>query len=499
MKFQTIAAVFVLMSILMLGMAYLGEGWLVAVVVAFTLSGIAVAVGLAIRCYIYSSVLLGFHVGMAAFTTWVFINRKLVVHEEVFVFSAFTDANLQWAIVTLVTASLAVFLPWVVLARDAKKLLQNSVLSLAYELLGHLGHLPLAGFQLAIIGSFILGVLFFITNTSVFDISYPLQSQTQWLPEGMAKIPVFLALGALGFAYVRWLQRKRSFVIWLLIAKVDFLIVTILMLLLIGSRGLFTFLWLGFGVFEFVLWNKRRGSLAWGMLFVVLAWFAYQSWPYMRVNLSQLPADEVLVEALRIGLGLGDAANLAYTGEDQIRLNNINMIGASLFHLLYVIQLIQDGISINSSTFVNLIQQLLPSWLDGVLWTRPLNDNWLLANYYYHGGGFLLVANAYWNGGLWVALLFMVVMSAIFVGFDRHLRRPDAGLLYRMAYWLWLPVMIVQLGYGIQGMMRVVELLMAVILLERFLRKHRVRGRTSLLGVRTASQASPDHSTGDLS
>ncbi len=175
------------------------------------------------------------------------------------------------------------------------------------------------------------------------------------------------------------------------------------------------------------------------------------------------------------------------------------MIGASLFHSLYVIQLLQDGISINSSTFVNLIQQLLPSWLDGVLWTRPLNDNWLLANYYYHGGGFLLVANAYWNGGLWVALLFMVVMSAIFVGFDRHLRRPDAGLLYRMAYWLWLPVMIVQLGYGIQGMMRVVELLMAVILLERFLRKHRVRGRTSLLGVRTASQASPDHSTGDLS
>ena len=245
---------------------------------------------------------------------------------------------------------------------------------------------------------------------------------------------------------------------------------TMLMLLLMGSRGLITFLLLGFGVFELLLWKKRRGSLAWGVLFVVLGWFAYQSWPYMRHSLASLPADEVLVEAIRIGLWLGSDANLTYAGEAKIRLGDITMISASLFHLLYVIQLIQDGISLGGSTFVNLIPQSLPSWLDGVLWERPLNDNWLLADYYYHGGGFLLVANAYWNGGLWVALLFMAVLSAIFVGFDRYLMRPDVGLLYRAVYWLWLPVMIVQMGYGLQGMVRVVELLAAVILVERFLR-----------------------------
>jgi hypothetical protein len=121
-----------------------------------------------------------------------------------------------------------------------------------------------------------------------------------------------------------------------------------------------------------------------------------------------------------------------------------------------------------------------------------------LGDHYYHGGGFLLVANAYWNGGLWVALLFMAVLSAIFVGFDRYLMRPDVGLLYRAVYWLWLPVMIVQLGYGIQGVVRVVQLLVAVILLERFLRR-RVRRRGSPWGVRTASGSSPDHYPGDVS
>ncbi|MDG4595658.1 MAG: hypothetical protein P9F75_08185 [Candidatus Contendobacter sp.] len=495
MKFQSFAAIFVLTALLMLGMAYLDEGWLAGMAVVFTLSGVAVAVILLIWRYVYSGVLLGYHVGMAAFVTWVFINRELVVHEQMFVFSTFTDANLEWAIVTLVTASLAVFLPWMAFARGRRSLLRVSARSLAYELLGRLDRLPLKVFQLALVGSFIIGILFFITNTSVLDAPYPSQGQTQWVPWEIQKIPTLLAVSALAFAYVRRLRRGRRFAVWLLIAQVNFLIVTILMLFLMGSRGLFTFLWLGFGVLELAFWSKRRGSLGWGVLFVVLAWFAYKSWPYLRANLAVLPTDEVLVQALQIGLGLGSDVNWTYAGEDQIQLNDIDMVSTSLFHLLYVIQLIRDGISISGSTFINLIPQALPSWLDGVLWERPLNEAWLLGDYYYHGGGFLIVANAYWNGGLWVALVFMAVLTAIFVGFDRYLMRSDVGLLYRAVYWLWLPVMIVQMGYGIQGMVRVIQLLVAVILLERFWRR-RIRRRGWPLGVQTASQPSPGpHST----
>lgn len=498
MRFRLIVAIFVLTAMLMLGMVYLDERLLAGMALAFTLSGVSVAVVLIVRRYIYSGVLLGYHVGMAAFTTWVFINRDRVIHEQVFVFSTFTDANLQWAMVTLVTASLTVFLPWMALARGGRNLLRASVRTLVYELLGRLDHLPVVGFQLALVSSFVFGVLFFMTNTSVLEVSYPFQESSQWVPWEIQKVPTLAAVGALAFAYARRLRRGPSFADWLLIAKINFLVVTILMLFLMGARGLFTFLWLGFGVFELVLWKKRRGSLGWGVLFVVLAWFAYQSWPYMRGYLAQLPADEVLMQALQLSVGLGDDANLTYAGQDEIRLNDIPMHGASLFHLLYVIQLIQDGISLSGSTFINLIPQSLPSWLDGVLWERPVNEAWLLRDYgYYHGGGFFLVANAYWNGGLWVALLFMVVLSIIFVGFDRYLMRPDVGLLYRAVYWLWLPVMIVQMGYGIQGMVRVVQLLVVVILFEQF-RRRRVRARGSLLGVQTASRSPPDHDAGGI-
>ena len=500
MKFRAIAAAFVLAGVLMLGMVYLDERWLAGMAFAFTLSGVAVTVGLLSRRYIYSGVLLGFHVFMAAYTTWVFINRASVIRDREYVFSAFTDANLQLAMVTLVSASLVVLLPWVVLARSHICLTQASARLFVYEVLGYMDRLPLRALDLALVVSFTFGVWFFITNTSVLDVSYPWQAATQWVPWEIQKVTVLLAAFALAYGYCRRIARGRSFSGWLLIAKMNFLIVMMLMLLLMGSRGLTTFLLGGFGVFELLLWKKRRGSLAWGVLFVVLGWFAYQSWPYMRQALAWSPVDEVLMEAIRIGLWLGSDANMTYTGEAGIRLGDITMISASLFHLLYVIQLIQDGISLGGSTFINLIPQSLPSWLDGVLWERPLNDNWLLADYYYHGGGFLLVANAYWNGGLSVALLFMAVLSAIFVSFDRYLLRPDVGLIYRIVYWLWVPVLIVQMGYGLQGMVRIVELLVAVILLERFLRRgRRGRVRGSLLGVRTASQSSPDRFTGDVS
>lgn len=476
MKFRVIAVVFVLSALLMLGTVYLDEMLLAGITWAYIISGVAVATMLAIRLYVYSGVLLGFHVGMAAFTTWVFINRDIVVEEPTFVFSTFTDGNLQMAIVTLVATSLAVFLPCVAIARDRKSLIQAPPQALVYELLGQLDRVPLGFFQLVLFASFFLSVLFFQTNTSVLEVSYPFQVSTHWVPWEIKKVPTLMAAVALVFAYAQHLQRRRGFANWLLPARVIFLIVSVLMLLITGSRGMFTFLWLGFGVLELLLWRKRRGSLGWAVLFVALAWFAYQSWPYMRWNLSLLPMGGVVTEAFKIGLGLSSNDQLLYVGERGIWLGKIAMIGASLFHLLYVIELIRDGVSLGGSTFVNLIPQALPSWLDGVFWERPLNDNWRLAEQYYHSGGFLIVANAYWNGGLGVVVAFMAALSSLFTAFDRYLMKPGTGMLYRFAYWLWLPVMVVQLGYGIQGLIRVVQLLVAMMLLDRFLR-HRTKRR----------------------
>jgi hypothetical protein len=223
------------------------------------------------------------------------------------------------------------------------------------------------------------------------------------------------------------------------------------------------------GALELFLWYKRRGSLGWAAVFLFLAWIAYSAWIGMRVQLSSLPIGEVFSNALELAFGIGSSSSFVYPGDSRIRLGEITMISMSLFHLLYVIDLIRDGISLGGSTFLNLFPQVLPEFLDGVLWQRPLNDNWRLADQFFHGGGFLVVANAYWNGGFWVAMLFMSVLSAIFLALDRYLASRKVGTLYRVVYWLWLPVFIVQLGYGIQGLVRVIQLLVFVIFLERVL------------------------------
>lgn len=481
-KTQLVIVAFLVLALLSIAMEYLSEGLFAILVVGYAVSGILVVIIQLSRLYIYSGVLLGFHVFMAAFTAWVFLNRDLVVSEPAFVFSTFTDANLRLAQQTLIGASVAALLPWWVFARKRTNLMEASATEAIGLLLGRVRRIPMAWVIGGMFVSFSLALLFFMTNPSVLDIPYPAQGRAQWVPGEFKKLPTLLAFIILGIAYILRVQRRRNGAQWLLLAKVNFLVVAILMLLLTGSRGLFTFMWVLLGALELFLWYKRRGSLGWAAAFLLLAWLAYAAWIGMRVQLSSLPLGEVFASAMQLAFGIGSSSTVIYLGDDSIRLGDITMISASLFHLLYVIDLIRDGVSLGGSTFVNLVPQALPGFLDGVLWERPLNDNWRLAEQFYHGGGFLVVANAYWNGGFWVAMLFMMVVSSVLVAFDRYLQNRKVGPLYRIVYWLWLPVFIVQLGYGIQGMVRVLQLLVVVIVLERLvipgLRRGRFRHRS---------------------
>lgn len=459
-------------SALALLMTIHGDPFLLSVALwIFALSGLSVGVGMVNRLYVYTGLALLFHIVMATFAGWVLLNYGNVVFEQVFHFTVFTPQNLATATVILVSACLAILLPWTLLARRGGNLIGGSARQAGRELLGSLDSLPFSWFQAALLLSIGLAATFFLTNASVFEISYPYQARGHWVPWEIKKVPTILAACALAYAYSRRIQRGAHYASWLTLARLNFLVVSLLLLCLTGSRGLFTFLWLGFGVFELGMAFKRRGSLPWAGLFLALAWLAYVSWPYMRWYLAVEPTGEVLAHAFERALGLDGGADGIPLGRQDIRLGETAIIGAALFHLLYTVQLIEEGISLGGSTFLNLLPQTLPSWLDGVLWERPRNDNWRLSDYFSHGGGFLVVANAYWNGGLWVAVAFMATLSAIFTGFDRYLMRADAGVLYRLVYWLWLPTMIVQLEYGIQGLMRVIQILLLVILVQAILRR----------------------------
>jgi hypothetical protein len=469
-------------SAAMLGVtAPYSDGLVGLVIWPFCMLGVYVALIMVLRRYFYTATLFAFHVFFAAFLCYIYLNRHEVVREKQFNFSVFTDGNLQLSIWVLCAATLAVLVPWLLLAARTVTLSRLSVRAVAAETIGRLDTIGPFWVILLLTGSFLCAVFLFLTNPSVLDIPYPLQFEGHWEPYEALKVPTFMSAVALAIVYAKRIARTHQENLTVNIARANFLFSNILLLLLTGSRGVFTFLWLLVGLFELFLWWRRKGSLSWSLIFVFMAWFAFQCWPYMRFYLSLLPFDEVASESLLIFFGVHSSSAAAY-GEG-IRIGDFTMISGSLFHLLDVVQLIRDGISLHGSTFVNLFPQFLPSWLDGVFWDRPISDGWVLGNYYSHGGGFLLIANAYWNGGTWVAVLFMSILSAIFVGYDRYLADPRAGTIYRVFYWLWMPAMIVQLCYGLEGMARVIELLAAGIILEYLLARRSAGLRPQLSGM----------------
>jgi hypothetical protein len=118
-------------------------------------------------------------------------------------------------------------------------------------------------------------------------------------------------------------------------------------------------------------------------------------------------------------------------------------------------------------TFLNLIPQQLPEAMDGILWHRPLNDNWLLADYFRHGGGFYSYANAYWNGGIVPLGGFAALLAWLIARVEMFFK--TLPVYYGAAYFLLLLVVPVGFYYGIQGLVRGIEYGIVAFLAIRFI------------------------------
>ena len=153
------------------------------------------------------------------------------------------------------------------------------------------------------------------------------------------------------------------------------------------------------------------------------------------------------------------------------------MVGQSIFHMLYTIDLVRRGDALPGSTFLNLIPQAVPQFIAKMFdFERPLNDNWLLAKYYRHGGGFLAIANAYWNGGMVVMAGFTAILTAILMAIDQYFSRGRRKILATLGYWLGLPIFTIQLFYGIQGAVRILQFVSLLILYDGYRVKAKFKG-----------------------
>lgn len=221
-------------------------------------------------------------------------------------------------------------------------------------------------------------------------------------------------------------------------------------ILLRGSRGASVGLMILLLIFDFLCDKsnvfKRFTILSLDACFLFLIFFL---WQYVRT----VAYEEGFLISIINGISIY---------REQLSLENIFVAGLvlpllpqSIFHFLYTIDLIEKGVSLNYATFINLIPQQLPSFLDGILWTRPINDNYILMEYFQHGGGFYIFANAYWNGGIVPMILFTAAVSYLLVCIERYCKKIDIFLL---AYPIFIVIVPITTFYGIQPFVRGLEL-----------------------------------------
>lgn len=241
---------------------------------------------------------------------------------------------------------------------------------------------------------------------------------------------------------------KTNFTV--LVVKLFFFFTLFFAILSYGSRGSVVGL-LGLALIFDILTDRSKSSMIFNisssfLLIIILVVL----WPIMRNFIYIDGFAGAFVSSLHYVAG-GAGSSFKNT-----QFSLIPMIPMTLFHFLYVSDLISNGVSLNYSTFINLIPQQIPSFIaDAIGYVRPLNDNWRLADYYFHGGGFYIFANAYWNGGVIPLVLFTYAISQILIWIEVFFKNNH--IVYYLAYPLFIYLIPVNTFYGIQPLIRGLE------------------------------------------
>ena len=136
----------------------------------------------------------------------------------------------------------------------------------------------------------------------------------------------------------------------------------------------------------------------------------------------------------------------------------------------------RQGISLDWQTFINLIPQQIPQFLaDLIGFQRPLSDPWILMKYVFHGGGFYIFAEAYWNGGILPLSIFTFVITYIIIKLEIFFKKHDVA--YYLAYPIFLFLIPVNNFYGILPLIRGIEYGLIALFLIYLYKKIRIRRR----------------------
>jgi hypothetical protein len=419
-----------------------------------------------LRSFKFYSLLLHLSITVLVIYIWnVNENRNNVYLTPTFDFSVFTDKYLKQAMIVVLFSGITIRVPHILKA-DRLSSTSYDFKQRFRDMANYIGGRNVIYYNILLFVSILLAVILFLTNASLLEYPYPSHNIHQWVNTDVFKLPTFISLLALLQTYAWVFTSNRRSMYRTAFARVCFILVSYYMFLLTGNRGFITFLLFFAAAIESYLYYMTRKGILWPIIFVLSAMFYFEAGPYLRANLSISSTKNPLALALNY---IQSPAESRQFLEGTYDLESLPLLGQNLFHLLYTIDLIEKGISLKGSTFINLVPQFLPQYLDGILWERPINDNWLLNDQYKHEGGFLHLANAYWNGGLFVCLLYCLILSYLLKKIDAHLNLNKSSTLFLATYIFYIPSLIVQMGYGIQGIARIIEVLFIIIIIDGFI------------------------------
>ncbi|MBV9303339.1 MAG: hypothetical protein JOY62_03680 [Acidobacteriaceae bacterium] len=167
----------------------------------------------------------------------------------------------------------------------------------------------------------------------------------------------------------------------------------------------------------------------------------------------------------------------------------VQLLPQSYWQLLHSIDLYQNGVALGLRRFFDLIPQSIPQFISDYFgYERPINGAWLLSQYRITSGGFFVIAEAYWNSGVWGSLATSAALAGIAIGLERWYRRQSP--LFSMTY---LPIagsFGFMLFYGMQPLVKALEVSLCLGMGLKWLRRQYSLRATANFGGRSYAPAS---------
>jgi hypothetical protein len=153
----------------------------------------------------------------------------------------------------------------------------------------------------------------------------------------------------------------------------------------------------------------------------------------------------------------------------------VTLLPQSYWHLLHTIDLYHSNVSLDGTTFVDLILQSVPGFIcDWLGFERPLNGAWRLAQYRIHGGGMYVIAEGYWNFGLLGSSIVALGLAFLVRYLETWYRKQE--ILIACTYFAFLGSFGFGVFYGLQPLVRAFQVaLVSALIMKYIIRNYRIK------------------------